>query len=312
VSLPDRIAEPVRGALDAHGYGRRIARVVEVAGGCINRGARVDTDGGASLFLKWNERAALGMFAAEAAGLAALAAAGAVRVPSPVAWSGEAGPTTASTAEGEAAGASWLLMEYVAPGRASPEADERLGTRLASLHASAPTSGGFGWERDNWIGSLSQANAVSESWAEFWRERRLVPQLQRARARGQCVEAAFDDVVGLTSVALADVLTPDLVHGDLWGGNWFATQQGEPVLIDPAPYRGHGEVDLAMSELFGGFDARFYRAYREARGISDAYVAYLRDLYQLYYLLAHVNLFGASYEAASLRAAQRVTAALAP
>jgi protein-ribulosamine 3-kinase len=106
--------------------------------------------------------------------------------------------------------------------------------------------------------------------------------------------------------ALADVVCPELVHGDLWGGNWFANELGEPVLIDPAVYRGHGEVDLAMSELFGGFGPAFYNAYDDVRAIAGAYRAYRKDLYQLYYLLVHINLFGSTYEAGSLRAAQRV------
>jgi fructosamine-3-kinase len=97
-----------------------------------------------------------------------------------------------------------------------------------------------------------------------------------------------------------------LVHGDLWGGNWFTSDGGEPVLIDPAAYRGHGEVDLAMSELFGGFGAAFYEAYDDVAVVEEAYSAYRKDLYQLYYLLVHVNLFGGGYEDGSLRAARRV------
>jgi protein-ribulosamine 3-kinase len=307
VALPGGVAEAVRRALEERGLGGRIERVSAVAGGCINNGARLDTDRGASFFLKWNAAAPAAMFAAEADGLRALAARGALRVPVPITWSGdsEGDPET-----------SWLLMEYVLPGRASARARERLGAGLAAIHAAdAPLFQGaagpaFGWHRDNWIGSLPQANGPSSSWGDFWREQRLGPQLERARAGGYLADPALDRVLELTAEALADVVRPELLHGDLWGGNWFATTADEPVLIDPAVYLGHGEVDLAMSQLFGGFGPRFYDAYRGVRGIADAYEAYRRDLYQLYYLLVHVNLFGGSYEAGSLVAARRVVSAL--
>jgi fructosamine-3-kinase len=316
--LPGLIEGPVRRAVEDHGFGRRIEQVVEVGGGCINHGARIVTDTGASLFLKWNDAAPAGMFDAEADGLLALARPDAVRVPSPVAWSSAPADTTSPrhTRGAEPTGASWLLMEHVAAGRPTRESEECLGVGLSRIHlAGAEASvGEFGWRRDNWIGSLPQANGPVASWADFWRDRRLAPQLELARSRGQLADGALDRVLDrvldLTGVALADVVTPELVHGDLWRGNWFASASGEPVLIDPAVYLGHGEVDLAMSELFGGFGTAFYQAYRDAHGLPDAYEAYRRDLYQLYYLLVHVNLFGASYEAGSLRTARRVVAAL--
>jgi protein-ribulosamine 3-kinase len=314
--LPERVAGQVRRALEEHGLGRRIERLIAVGGGCISHGARVVTETGASLFLKWNDAAPAGLFDAEADGLLALAQPGAVRVPAPVAWSDDRADGEWSALEGAAArqdsAARWLLMEHVDPGRATRDVDERLGEGLARIHDTGrgASVGGFGWRRDNWIGSLPQENAPCESWGAFWRDRRLAPQLERARVRGHLPDATLDRVLELTHPALADVTEPELVHGDLWGGNWFASTDGAPVLIDPAAYLGHGEVDVAMSELFGGFGPGFYDAYRAANGLSDAYDAYRRDLYQLYYLLVHVNLFGASYEAASLRAARRVVAAL--
>ena len=113
--------------------------------------------------------------------------------------------------------------------------------------------------------------------------------------------------------ALADLedVSPALLHGDLWSGNAYADESGAPVIIDPAVYAGHGEVDLAMTELFGGFGPRFYAAYDEVLAITDAYDEYRRDLYQLYYLLVHVNLFGAGYVSGTLAAASRVVSVLA-
>jgi fructosamine-3-kinase len=180
---------------------------------------------------------------------------------------------------------------------------------LAALHvgSASPT---FGWPHDNWIGSLPQANTESTSWAEFWRDRRLAPQLELARERRYAKSAVFARVLEVIPSALGDIDRPELVHGDLWGGNWLTDVSGEPWLIDPAIYFGHGEVDLAMSELFGGFDREFYHAYDETHGRTSAYAAYRRDLYQLYYLLVHVNLFGSSYETGARSAAERVVAAL--
>ena len=264
-----------------------------VTGGCINNGARIETESGVVLFLKWNRSSPAGMFEAEAGGLMALSSASSLRVPEPLTWGDHSD------------GTGWLLMEHVASGRSTPESERALGEGLAEMHA-RPVEGGWGWARDNWIGSLEQRNPASERWAEFWRDHRIEPQLQLARRQGLMHSTAFDDLLDVIPLALADIERPALLHGDLWGGNWFTSERGEPVLIDPAVYRGHGEVDLAMSELFGGFGASFYDAYHTVHEAARAYNAYRKDLYQLYYLLAHANLFGSVYEAGSLRAARRV------
>jgi len=263
----------------------------------------VDTADG-SFFLKWNAAAPPHFFEAEADGLRALGSPGVLKVPSPLAHGGGSGAP------------AWFLMEYVPAGRPSPVYEETLGRGLAAVHQSGSSEATFGWPRRNWIGSLAQSNEAGTSWAAFWQNQRLTPQLRTARDHGFLGNAAgkaLDKVVELTPAALADVDQgpPHLLHGDLWGGNAYPTAEGTPALIDPAVYLGHGEVDLAMTELFGGFGARFYDGYREAAGITDAYDAYRRDLYQLYYLLVHVNLFGSQYERATLTAANRVVAALA-
>ena len=117
----------------------------------------------------------------------------------------------------------------------------------------------------------------------------------------------LDDLLdGLDAVmAEADVLGPALLHGDLWSGNYYAGPEGRPVLIDPATYRGAGEVDLAMMELFGSLPRGFREGYGGARGWAAEYEAFRRDLYQLYFLLVHVNLFGAGYVAGTLAAARK-------
>ena len=302
-SLPDALRAAVEDALSERGPPVTVVSAVPVGGGCINHGARVDDSSGRSFFLKWNARAPVGMFEAETDGLQALARAGALRVPAPIAHGG--GPDVPA----------WLLMEHVPAGKPAPDHQERLGRGLARMHASVPPGERWGWTRDNWIGSLEQPNPYASSWESFWRDARLVPQLRTARERGTLGRGAastIESVLDRVGEALSDVegSGPHLLHGDLWSGNVYADAGGGPVVVDPAVYLGHGEVDLAMSELFGGFGDRFYAAYDEALGIPEAYHAYRRDLYQLYYLLVHVNLFGAGYEAPSVRAARNVLSAL--
>jgi protein-ribulosamine 3-kinase len=293
VTLPAALSAAVADVL-----GAPISHATTVGGGSINNASRLGTNEDSFYFLKWNRNAPVGMFQAELDGLAALSHTNAVRVPEPV------GHGT------DADGTSWLLMEYVDPGQEGSEYQTRLGEGLAALHSTDELSE-VGWPTDNWIGSLEQVNSWESSWAVFWRDHRIVPQLDLARRRGFMNDPIMDRVVDVTPLALGDVSQAGLLHGDLWGGNVFPDSSASPVLIDPAVYRGHGEVDLAMSELFGGFGRRFYEAYDSVIPVSLEYGAFRRDLYQLYYLLVHVNLFGASYEQGSLAAARRVVAALA-
>jgi len=294
----------VEAALGRLGQPHVVRSVTTVSGGCINHGARLEVEGGNTFFfLKWNASAPPRLFDAEADGLRALGAVGTLRVPAPLAHGGGSGSP------------AWFLMEHIAAGRPAPDYDERMGMGLARLHASTAPDATFGWPRSNWIGSLPQGNRASGSWAAFWRDSRLAPQVKRARDRGFLKGAAaraLDRLLERVPQALDDVDRGPvhLLHGDLWGGNAYAGPAGEPVIIDPAVYRGHGEVDLAMTELFGGFGPRFYEAYAAAGHVTPAYGAYRRDLYQLYYLLVHVNLFGVQYEARTVSAAQRVLAAL--
>lgn len=312
MNLPASVRKSVESVLaDASGRSDRVVSVAPAHGGCIHNGVRLTTASGASFFLKWNAHAPAGIFAAEADGLRALReAAGepdetdagdgsptpeALHVPEPIAW--------------DHVPAGWLLMEYFEPAPTTPDSAAILGRALARIHGTGAGSP-LGWHEPNWIGSLAQDNTPCADWGTFWRERRIVPQLSMARQRGALNEPVFDRLVDSIPDALDRVGPPALLHGDLWGGNTFTASGGVPVLIDPAVYVGDGEVDLAMTELFGGFDPAFYRAYDERRPISDAYRSHRRDLYQLYYLLVHVNLFGGSYVAASRRAAERVVAAV--
>ncbi len=190
--------------------------------------------------------------------------------------------------------AAFLIMEFVPSGRAKDSAMAVLGRQLAQLHIQECSS--FGWNRNNFIGSLPQSNNRSDSWAEFYMSERLQPQFKIAFDQGLLSRKEIPSTEKMSAVIvdLCGEVKPSLLHGDLWGGNYLISEAGVPYLIDPAVYEGHGEVDIAMSKLFGGFGPHFYRGYEEIIPFSD----YTHDrikIYQLYYLLVHLNLFGASY-----------------
>ena len=309
-----------------------IRAVEPVGGGCINHATRLELAGG-PVFLKYNADSIPGMFAAEADGLRALrSAADTLRVPEvlAVADSGDADSVDQGSAGRDSGGDSigsdidpvdsvdrrggapaWIALEWLEPGPRGRGFGERLGRGLAALHRSGP-AGRWGWERANFIGSLPQGNAPAASWAEFWRDRRLSPQLDLARRAGRlpATEAEWERLFGRLSDLLApgEEDGPSLLHGDLWSGN-VVSAAGEPGIVDPAVYGGHREVDLAMAELFGGFDAAFHAAYREAWPLQPGYREARRGVYQLYYLLVHVNLFGGGYAAQTAAVLRRVLSA---
>jgi fructosamine-3-kinase len=254
------------------------------------------------------------MFEAEADGLQGLAAAQALRVPEVLGLGGS----------GTHGDPGWLLLEFIPQGRPGPDYGRVLGEGLADLHNfksvhSTPSAGAgdesgegvsYGWHRDNFIGSLPQENSPLSDWASFWRDRRLEPQVRMARDQGHFRGrggSVLDELLERMDEVMAGSSPegPTLLHGDLWSGNFYAGPSGEPVIIDPAVYRGVGEVDLAMMELFGSFPRRFREGYGSTRELSPEYDAFRRDLYQLFYLLVHVNLFGGGYVSGSLSAAQR-------
>jgi len=305
VTLPPAVSSGVTKAMEkALGRPTAIRSSSPVSGGCINSGARIQSDSGDDFFLKWNPASPPSMFEAEADGLRHLAGPGSVRVPEVVGWGGAGSP----------ADPGWLLLEFIPMGSPAPDYGRRLGEELARLHAAWPDREGevptFGWHRNNFIGSLPQGNVPSSNWTSFWRERRLEPQLRQARDqgyfqgdRGRTLDRLLDELERIMEGAVPN--GPALLHGDLWSGNFYPGPGGEPVLIDPAVYRGSGEVDLAMMELFGSFPRGFLEGYESHVGLAPEYHSFRRDLYQLYYLLVHVNLFGGGYVGGSVAAAER-------
>ena len=315
MTLPAAVRDAVEQRIGA------IRAITPVGGGCISETYRIESISG-PVFLKHHRDAPPGLFAAEADGLRALRSAcgDALRIPTVVAMDeGDGSRGGAEDAEGHAhssasarlrasADATWLALEWLEPGPRGRDFGERLGRGLAALHR-AGVSGRWGWETANHIGSLPQENAPAPTWAEFWRDRRLLPQLRLAADAGRDTgpRGEWERLLARLPELLADAEAdgPSLLHGDLWNGNVLSAW-GSPALIDPAVYRGHREVDLAMAELFGGFDARFHAAYTEAWPPRDGYREVRRGIYQLYYLLVHVTLFGGGYTAQTLAVLRRV------
>ncbi len=303
----------VAGLPDSH-----VLDVRPVGGGCINQCAVVRTRTG-QYFLKANPRQDHAFFRAEADGLAALAEAGAVRTPRVLGRSGMVGTSsrdespggaTPSRDEGPGNATPWLLLEWIEEGGGSSRNDwDRLGRELAALHRHPVADQGWGWRADNVIGSLPQPNGRLDDWPAFWSRRRILPLARELGAAGALsarqlatVEEAVHRVGDLIGPA-AEADGPSLLHGDLWSGNVIFDREGAPVLVDPAVYVGHREVDLAMTRLFGGFPPAFYRAYDKAWPPAPGRDARL-CAYQLYPLLVHARLFGGGYVGSAVRAAE--------
>ncbi len=267
-----------------------------VHGGDANDAFRLFLSNGQALFLKANSISNADFFRAEAEGIAAIKATGAIRVPH-------------VHAIGTDDGYSFLLMEFIERAGSARDFWEKLGTDLASMHKADTSSfvkdGKYGFNSDNYIGAGKQKNTSKGSWVEFFSECRLRPQFELASSYygGDIIRKANRLLDNLDRF-LYEPEDPALLHGDLWSGNYMSDEKGQPMLIDPAVYVGCNEADIAMTELFGGFDRRFYSAYFEAMGAVPGYED-RRDLYNLYHLTNHLNLFGSAYLSAVVRTIQK-------
>ena len=263
-----------------------------VIGGDANDAYALLLSDGRRAFLKENALSNADFFRAEAEGISAISATNTLRVPEIFAY-------------GTDGDRSFLLMEFI--DRARPRNDfwEKLGAGLAMMHK-ADTSkfvkgGRYGLERDNYIGAGNQKNTPKDNWIEFFSECRLRPQLELAeRYFDRDVIQAANWLMDHLDKYLFEPESPSLLHGDLWAGNFMSDENGNPMLIDPAVYVGCNEADIAMTELFGGFDRRFYDSYFDVMGLNPGYED-RRELYNLYHLTNHLNLFGSAYLPAVLR-----------
>ncbi len=271
----------------------QISSVHPVGGGSINSAYGLETNVG-KFFVKLNSASRYpGMFKKEAMGLKILSDAGELPVPEIVGF-------------GENHAEAFLVLKFIETGTSSAGFWENFGHALARLHGHSADS--FGLDHDNYIGSLPQRNTFHNTWETFFVEERLQPLMHMAfdnKLLNNNDIKAFKNFFGQIDT-LFPKEPPALLHGDLWGGNFMTNQAGEAVLIDPAVYFGHREMDLGMSQLFGGFHHRFYDAYTEAYPLEPGWEKRL-DYCNLYPLLVHVNLFGGSYVGSVQRILQPFT-----
>jgi fructosamine-3-kinase len=250
-----------------------------IGGGCINQGYKV-SDGSRTFFVKLNRAAQVAMFEAEAMGLADMAKTNSIRVPQPICF-------------GVAEADCYLVLEWLELGRGNAASQREMGKQLAQMHQFQGATA-FGWSSSNTIGSTPQLNPWTNDWAEFWQQHRIGYQLELAQKRGANFPASSALLAAIPDLLADHQPKPAIVHGDLWGGNAAVTDAGEPVIFDPATYWGDREVDLAMTELFGGFSADFYAGYNQVYPVDPGYQK-RKKLYNLYHILNHYNLFGGSY-----------------
>jgi fructosamine-3-kinase len=250
-----------------------------VSGGCINQGYAV-SDSQRTYFVKLNQASQVAMFEAEALGLEEMLNTASIRVPQPLCW-------------GTVGNSAYIVLEWLEMGGAITKFWQEMGQKLAAMHK-ATSSQGFGWKINNTIGSTPQINTWTTDWGEFYAKHRLGYQFQLARRKGGNFPKQEKLLAAIPEILANHQVEPSLVHGDLWGGNAGCMVSGEPVIFDPATYFGDREVDIAMTELFGGFPSDFYQGYNEVFPL-DADYEQRKTLYNLYHILNHFNLFGGGY-----------------
>ena len=280
------INEPLRNSIVDHLspiFGSRLdlKEYQPVSGGCINNGGYLRTNYG-PFFLKFNSHAFKGMFETEASGLKLLENANALHTP------------TAYVSGVSEDGQHFLVTEWIGTGKPVADFWEELGRGLAQLHSQQNTH--YGLDFDNYIGSLPQHNDFTNNWSKFFIDQRLEPQVELGLKQHTLDRSISNRIRGLYPFfeQWFPEEPPSLLHGDLWSGNLLVDENGKPAIIDPAVYYGHREMELAFTSLFGGFNERFQAAYQEAWPLVPNFEERI-DLYNLYPLLVHVNLFGGPF-----------------
>lgn len=279
------------GALvDLFGTSVKITQTDRLSGGDINKAYGLTLTTGQHIFMKANAKDNAAFFTAEAAGLQAIADTHTIGTPRIL---------CCGTDDGEDVGYSFLLLEYIQSAGRRSDYWEVLAQELAAMHSvlveGPPNKGRFGFPQNNFIGARPQNNTWSDSWITFFRDQRLAPQFRDADSYFTPADRTkITKLLDNLDRFLVEPEHPSLLHGDLWAGNVMCGPDGKAMLIDPACYIGHREADLAMTQLFGGFPQAFYEEYKKAAPLQPGYEE-RRDLYNLYQLLNHLNLFGPTY-----------------
>ena len=273
-----------------------LERGFPVQGGDINKSYGVALSNGEVLFMKSNEKSKIDFFVKEAHNLKAIADTKTIATPKVLGI---------GTDDGEEVGYSFLLLNFVELGNLDEKFWEKFAETLANMHKAEIKSFlpkesydkglRFGFYEDNYIGRTKQDNSPKEKWIDFFRDNRLSPQFKLAeqyfiKSDFKLIDKLLDNLDNF----LVEPEKPSLLHGDLWAGNVMCDTTPQAILVDPACYVGNPEADIAMTELFGGFSGKFYDAYKTT-GLLQPNYSERRDLYNLYHLLNHLNMFGKSY-----------------
>lgn len=258
-----------------------ISKKQYVSGGDINEAYQLILANGKTVFMKQNSKRNIDFFVQEIKGLQEMKSTQSISIPTIYGY-------------GVDGNYSFLLMEFLESGKKIPDFWTVFANELAEMHR-FNVGNHFGFMNDNYIGASKQINTTCDSWIEFFKEYRLRPQIQWASSyfSSQEIEklnVLYEHIQDL----LVEPIHPSLIHGDLWAGNYMTGFDGKAWLIDPACYWGHAEADIAMTELFGGYPKEFYEAYKKTGLLQHGYEK-RRDLYNLYHLLNHVQLFGYGY-----------------
>lgn len=274
------------------GYDLSIQSFEFVSGGCINNAVKLQTQEG-NFFVKWNVQSLEGMFEAEAKGLALIAETQEIATPKVLGL-------------GKKGDKAYLMLDFVSASFPKQNFWKNFGASLAKMHQHH--QGYFGLDFDNYIGSLPQYNQIHQEGLAFFIEKRLRIQSGLALYNNQISKELYQKFDELYK-KLPDIVPnedPALLHGDLWSGNYMIDAGGQPLLIDPAVYYGYREAEIAFTKLFGGFEEDFYLAYHEELPLEKGFENRM-DIYNLYPLLVHVNLFGAGYLSGVKRTLEKYT-----
>lgn len=290
ITLPPHYNSLAKALVSLFGNSVSIANTERISGGDINKAYGLTLNNGQHIFMKANQKENADFFTAEAAGLSVINSTGVIGTPEIL---------CTGTDEGEDVGYSFLLLKFIKSANPKPDYWETFAQNLSDMHKASTSKiledNSFGFFQDNFVGARAQKNTPSSSWISFFRDYRLAPQFKDAdKYFSDSDRAQITKLLDHLDDFLIEPEKPSLLHGDLWSGNVMCGPDGNAMLIDPAVYIGHAEADLAMTELFGGFPKSFYQEYKKQNPLEPGYEN-RRDLYNLYQLLNHLNIFGSSY-----------------